>query len=177
MSDSGYEPWDVDKTLKDKIRSLVDRIVYRGVPKGDIAGMVDAIGKEKLAFRLAGTTDKKSRAYKTARDSLTRWIKGKRKPKATTVEKVNGAVKNQKLGEFRQRGSISVSVVGNYKTSKTVWKNGNVHASLTGEAKENFLAALESGDNETAIQIACAEYGLDPDLVENLEDITNFNIT
>lgn len=170
-------PWGLSGEVKGKLNRHIGNSVYRDVPQDDIRAAEQKYGKDELAFRMAGTQDKKSRAYKSARDRLTRIRNGKvRTPKAATVNSVNRAAKKSRTDELRKRSSISVSCVADVKTSRTTWERGNIKATLSGDALEEFLTALDKGDQEGALQIMCDEYGLDPDYVEDITDVTNFHM-
>jgi hypothetical protein len=176
MSWDNLLPWNWGETTKAKLDRKVDQKMFSNLPRDDVRAQVDTTQKERLAAQMAGTADKKSRAYKSARDALTRWATGKRTPKPASLAKVNNAARADRISQYRSRGSLNISVVGDWRTSKTTWKNGNVHTQLTGQKQQDFLDAIERGDNETAVKIVCDHYGLDPDLIENIENITDFDI-
>lgn len=169
--------WNLSSEVKGKLDEKIKGSVYRDVPQDDIHAAEAKYGKEELAYRMSGTRDKKTRAYKSARDRLTRIRSGKvRSPKASTVGSVNRAARKAKTDELRKRSSIDVSCVADVKTSRTTWERGNIKATLSGEELEQFLAALDEGDQEAALQVMCDEYGLDPDYVEDITDVTNFHM-
>lgn len=169
--------WDLASEVKNKVKGLFNRSVYRDVPQDDIRAVEDRVGRDELAFLMADTRDKKSRAYKSARDRLTKIRSGKvRTPKASTVNSANRAAMRKRTSEIKERGSTRISFVADVKTSRTTWANGKVAATLSGSALEEFTNALDAGDQEKALMVVCDEYGLDPDYVETLEDVKNLHM-
>jgi len=111
-----------------------------GPESTDINSAINALGggdtgKRKLAEQLSGTTDRTSRSYKTARDYISRHLRGSR-----------NAVKSAKYGnvltttnregrknEIIESGSINVRIEGDIKISSKTWKNGYLKATLRGQ--------------------------------------------
>ena len=61
-----------------------------------------------------------------------------------------------------------------FTTSKKPWQ-GYADADLTGSDLEDFLAAQAAGDDELAAQIVTDAYGLDPEFVLRIDDISGFD--
>lgn len=166
-----YENWRMSSATRDSARGQLERSLYRGVPEGtDIHGAESQIGRQRLIEEMAGTTDKQSRAWKTARDTLTRWRNGTRGIGPKNAAKVRKIAE----GERRRRASrrpVHVTITGDFKTSGSRWRNGQMRAGLTGSASSDLMDAIEAGDSELAMQIAMDEYGLDPDRVEGIEHL------
>jgi hypothetical protein len=138
-----------------------------GPESTDIRSAIDSLGggdsgKRALAEQLSGTNDRNSRAYKTARDYISRHLRGAR-----------GAVKSEKYGnvlttanregrkrEIMEGGSLTVRIEGDIKISDKVWKNGYLKATLTGSKLESYLSDIEAGRYSDAINIVEKEYGI-----------------
>jgi hypothetical protein len=142
-----------------------------GAESTDIRSAIDArgggdAGKRKLAEELSGTDDRNSRSYKTARDYISRHLRGAR-----------GAVKSEKYGrvlvtanregrknEIINSGSLTVRIEGDIKISSKTWKNGYLKATLTGKALTDYLSDIEAGRYADAVGIAATSYGINRDV-------------
>lgn len=166
-----YQNWRMSESTRNAARAQLEGALYRGVPEGtDVQGVESQIGRQRLIEEMAGTTDKQSRAWKTARDTLTRWRNGTRGigPKnAGKIRKIAEGDRRRRAG----RRPVHVTITGDFKTSGSRWANGKARAGLTGGASSDFMDAIEAGDSELAMQIAMDEYGLDPDRVEGIEHL------
>jgi hypothetical protein len=123
-------------------------------------------GKRKLAEQLSGTTDRTSRTYKTARDYISRHLRGAR-----------GAVKSEKYGnvlttanregrknEIIESGSLNVRIDATIQVSSgRPWKGGlNMKGTmpLRGQQVTDYLNAIEAGDYGKAVNIVAEAYGI-----------------
>ncbi|MFC9916348.1 hypothetical protein [Streptomyces sp. NPDC127197] len=173
---SPYDEWEIpDPVHRDLEQGLMEG-VYGAMADGSIQSVVDAIGKQELILMMAGTTDKKSRAYKSARDKVGRWLKGSRRPSKAGQQLLDSLAKKFKRDQVMARGSLSVSISGTFVTSKKPWK-GKMSATLTGTALADFMDALEGGDPMWAAQVVCQEYGMDPDVVLELTEVGEISVS
>lgn len=149
--------------------------LYGSLPAGsDVRGAVDAIGRRALAEQLAGTTDRKSRAYKNARDYVSRHLAGRRtRVNPEYQRKIERAVRSERKRELRAAGPITVAVTGTIRVSKQgrYW-TGNMRATLDGDALRDYLDALARDDGKEALGIVLDKYGLNPESVAEVRDIT-----
>lgn len=163
---------------KSGLREHMEETTFRDVNPGDVAGLVAQMGKRQLAERMAGTTDRSSRAYKNARDNISRWMRGARTPRAAaTTQRLEKAARAGKLDELRQRSSLRVSARADVTVSKRKWSNGQMEAFLEGGALATYLDALENGDHAGALGVVMDEYGLDPDMVASIDAIHGFEMS
>jgi hypothetical protein len=172
-----YPEWDMSAGTRSRIDAQVREQIYRGVPPGEDSGASEQqIGREELTRRLAGTGDKSSRAWKTARDTLTRYRNGRRRvgsKNATRIRKATEAARRDRMHAAR---TARVQISAGWQTSRTLWL-GKAVADLSGPDLYDFLDAIEAGNTLLAIQIVADVYGLDPEFVMSLEEIGEITIT
>lgn len=142
----------------------------------DVPRMVATLGRAGLAAQLAGTTDKSSREYKNARDSVSRWLRGARTPSAANIGRLEKSARKTKVEELRAQPALNAVTVADVQKSKRVWKNGRIVATLDGADLEEFLAALESGDSKEAMSKMLDAYGLEADDVASINAVHSFDI-
>jgi hypothetical protein len=140
-----------------------------GPASTDIQSAIDSLGggdkgKRALAEQLSGTNDRNSRNYKTARDYISRHLRGARgKVQSTKYAGVlTSANKEGAKQAIISGGPLSVRISGDIKISDKVWKNGVIKAELTGKAKADYLADIEAGRYGDALDIAAKSYGINP---------------
>jgi hypothetical protein len=128
-------------------------------------------GREKLAMRLAATDDKKSRAYKSQRDYISRVMRGGRgigKGKASALSR---AARTMSADKIRNKATpVNVKIAASWKMSSTEW-NGAATAEFTGEDKETLADLIESGDYDAILDMVSSEYG--EDFAANVWDVTD----
>jgi hypothetical protein len=151
-----------------------------GPASTDIRSAIDArgggdSGKRRLAEELSGTSDRNSRSYKTARDYISRHLRGAR-----------GAVKSDKYApvlvnanrEGRKReiiegGPLNIVINADIKISSKTWKNGRLNATgnyaLKGQDKADYLREIEAGRYSNAIDIVAKSYRINQSVT-----LTNF---
>jgi hypothetical protein len=175
-----YEPWD----MTDDTRSALNRVVRDNTypDLGEIRGAADVrrvearYGREALTAQLAGTTDRGTRAWKNARDNLSRWRTGRRTPSAASASRLGGGVRGLLGGRYRGYGSLHVELTATITTSRTSW-SGKMYADLTGADLEDYLTACEGGNWEEAAMIVADAYGLDPEYILSLDEVHGFDVT
>lgn len=169
MANRDYEHWDVNPGQHDKLQKGTDGALYNGVAEGNNPrDVINQVGKQALIERMAGTTDKKSRAYKSARDQVQRWNKGSRKPSKANQGRLRAIAEEARRSAVSALGKMFVKIAATFRFSSGTWDY--VQADLTGDALSDYLAAVERGDYEMATQIVAEEYGIDPGDIEGFDD-------
>lgn len=139
----------------------------------DVRAMQDRYGKENLTAWLAGTRDKSSRAWKSARDGLSRRRTGRGGIGKLWRDKFRTAQRRAQSDRVRSRGSLSVTLTADVLVSSR-WDYGRpMYASLSGGELEDYLAALEAGNLEQAAMVVAESYGL-PEIV-SIENVSGFD--
>jgi hypothetical protein len=165
-----YEPWEMPDTARAALDSAMRNGLYQGISRirtaGDVQALQAQLGRERLTALLAGTTDKRSRDWKNARDNLRRYRTGARGLKRGAA-RLHGAAEQARRDRIRNLGTLHVTLRATVRTSRTEW-DGKMDADLTGSDLVDFLSAADCGAWETAAQIVIDAYGLDPDLVLEL---------
>lgn len=113
--------------MADALADLLDANLRRGErPRGllDLT-VLDRAGRTELAEALAGTTNKRSREYKSARRRVERWQRqGTRRITPRSQKQLDSARRtfgNQRHDEFRRRGAdMRVQIVW-YEGHRTEW--------------------------------------------------------
>ena len=175
-----YPGWDMsDEVRGDLSRHLdagMEAGLYAGVPPGDaIEELLRMLGRDRLVEALSGTTDKRSREWRNARDNLSRYRRGARRPQEATQQRMRAAAEEQRRAQVRTATRAHVRLNATFKTSRNTW--GLAYTDLTGPDLEDFMAAREAGNDELAAQIVTDAYGLDPAFVLGLEGVSGFEIT
>jgi hypothetical protein len=154
----------------------MDEGLYAGLPGGAaVEDIVAQAGRDSVIEQLSGTTDRSSRAWKNARDNLSRWRRGARHPSQVSQQGLRSAAEASRRGEIRAAGRAHVRVSATVRTSSKTW--GYADADLTGPVLDDFVAAREAGNDELAAQIVFDAYGLDPDMIVSLEGVEGFEIS
>jgi hypothetical protein len=172
-----YPEWDIDDDTAEIVDRSVRDEIYRDVPPGtDSVASEEQVGRQELTARLAGTRDKSSRAWKTARDTLTRYRSGRRAVGPRNAARIRAATEAARRDSIRAARRAHVEITAGWTTSRTRWL-GKPVADLTGEDLTDFLAAIEEGDTLGAIQIVADVYGLDPEFVLEIDADNGFDIS
>lgn len=99
--------------------------------------------KKDLAERLSGTNDTKSRAYKNARDDISRWLRGARKPGKDTKVKFDSIVEKDRLNFTRNPSHdmrISINgTIGYADNIRTRTLNFTIRAEVFNQIMEEAL--------------------------------------
>lgn len=163
-----YNSWDINPKANDKMVKSSEDAMYKDVGNGsDVSEVVDRVGKQELINRLAGTTDKKTRAYKSARDKVQRWVKGSRNPRKDNAARMRAMMEEKRRAEIAATGQVNVKIKADFRFSSGKWDY--VQAPLTGDALTDYLSAMERGDVEMATQIVAEQYGIDPNDIEGFD--------
>lgn len=174
MARLGRFGWGVRKAFMDKSNEQI----YGGLPAGtDIGAAADRVGKQRLAEQLSGTTDRKSRKYRNARDYISRHLGGRRR---SVSPEFQGRVSKVLQGERRRdlsRTGMRVEVVADVKVSSKVWKRGRMTANFDPAQTAEYLDALERGDGREAMSMIMTEYGMKAETVSSIPDIYSVTYT
>ena len=139
---------DMSPETREELSAMDDAVVGE-VPEGtDLAAIEESVGRQELTARMAGTTDRGSRAWKSARDALTRWRSGRRGIGGRSAARLRQAARGAAV-DSRRGQPLSVSASVSMRVSSRWWA-GSAAATLTGGDADAFLDALANGDHETA---------------------------
>ncbi|MGW0008087.1 hypothetical protein ACWDT6_30240, partial [Nocardia grenadensis] len=153
-----YEEWYVPPAVLEDLEDKMGQAVFGDLVGGEVSAAVEALGKRELAFLLSGASSTKDRAYKNARDNLSRYLRGTRKPRADWKAKMTGITRAWRIKQIRDRGRLSVRAVVTLVTSKKPW-TGPVSDVLSGRYLRQFVDAVEAGDAVGALQTLTESYG------------------
>lgn len=101
----GELPELLDARLGEGVASV--EVIEETIDFGDLAGPEHTADRTLFAELLAGTSDKKSRAYKAQRRNIERWVKG-RKPVVVSRRRIVSARRQQshRIARFRRHGAL-----------------------------------------------------------------------
>ena len=172
-----YPEWEMGSGVTRSLGELMTKAVFGDLSDGaDVRAAVEAIGKTELAFLLSGgATSKKDRAYKSARDRISRYLRGARQPNTASRNAIAAVARAWRVKQLKARGTLRVTVVATVQTSRTSW-TGAADAVLSGEDLAAFADALGAGDPVAATQVVYDGYGLDPGLVLGMSDVADIEI-
>jgi hypothetical protein len=116
---------------------------------GDLAGADMAPQRTAFAEALAGTADKKSKAYKAARRNVERWVKG-RKPMVVSRRRIAGARRQEsaRLRAFRAHGGECRLQVSWYESRRPEWLPPKAWVHLRQRAMRAIVRHWAEGDDE-----------------------------
>jgi len=137
-------------------------------------GIVNQVGRDAVVERMSGTTDRSSREWKNARDRLSRYRRGARRPNEENWQRLRGAAQAGRHTEIREARRAHVTLNATVTTSSKTW--GRADEDLTGPDLTDFLDAREAGDDMLAAQIVFDAYGMDPEMILSIEDIEGFQM-
>lgn len=169
--------WDMSDEADAALERKMDEGL--GVPKApesadEVRELQDRYGKENLIKWLSGTTDKSSRAWKSARDGLSRRRSGRMGVGPAWRNKFKSAGRRAKASGIRSRGSLHVSLTADIRTSRDWDRGRTMTADLSGDALNSYLEALEAGAIIDAAMIVVEEYGIPPEVVLEIDNISGF---
>jgi hypothetical protein len=171
-----YPPWDITPEAQEALSRRMDGAMYEGVPSGaDVEDIVSELGRDAVVAAMSGTTDRSTREWKNARDRLSRYRRGARRPNEENRGRLRGAAEAGRRSEIRGGRRAHVTLNATVITSSKSW--GKAEADLTGSDLSDFLEARETGDDVLAAQIVFDAYGMDPDLIMSIDDIDDFRMT
>lgn len=126
---------------------------------GDLAGPANTGERTAFAELLAGTADKKSKAYKAARRNVERWVKG-RKPIVVSRRRIIGARRqaSEELARFRLHGANMRVLVSWYGDRKPEWLPPHRWVSIRQSAMRQTIREWAEGDHEQAAETLFEEF-------------------
>lgn len=181
-----YAYWAAEPGVVSEINKAFGREIYGDLRGGELQAAVNAIGKRQLAMLLSGAESTKDRGYKNAHNNISRWMRGargtgaaksRRKPNAASQQRIVDIARAWRHKQLRARGALRVMFIATLRTSKTVWRKGKVEAMISGPDLADFVSAIENEDAIEAMQIVTEAYGLDPDVVEEVQEFHHLEIT
>ena len=121
-----------------------------------------------LASALAGTNDKKSKAYKTALRKINFYKRGERNPSAKTQKQILSAMqKNSKTKSrhLQDIGELTISIEGIWRKSQDVRQRRIVHK-MDAKSAQQFLSELLKGES-AGMDFLMFDYGVDDASFDN----------
>lgn len=173
-----YEEWNYSQGARDSLHDQVQSTVFGEMDTRSAEGvqrLQEQFGREEVTAQLAGTRDKSTRAWKSARDSLSAWRSGRRGVSETSAERLQEAGRGGQLGLLAAGGRAVIGMDVTVRTSKATW-SGRVGADLTGRDLRDFVEAMERGDTTEAVMIGFDAYGLDPEYIIELVSVSNITV-
>lgn len=141
----------------------------------DVRRLQDQYGRDNLIQWLSGTTDKRSRAWKSARDGLSRRRSGRVGVGRAWRDKFRSAGRRGRSDRIRSRGTLNVSLTADIRTSRK-WDYGRtMTADLSGSELEDYLEAAQDGRYEDAALIVADSYGIDPEYIVEIANVSGFD--
>lgn len=131
------------------------------------AALADLDVRRQLAADAAGTTDRSSRAYKTAMRRFQRYARGDRgaripdSARRAIADRAQAAVRDRRIADIRAAGQVRVTVVSNAQVSSSYRDNfGPGYHGAGGEFidADPLAEALERDDTWSVIAQAYGEY-------------------
>jgi hypothetical protein len=146
--------------MAEVLPQLLDANLSQGVEYVEVQEVVDFGGlagpsmtAERSAFAelLAGTTDKKTKAYKAARRNVERWVKG-RKPMVISRRRIAGARRQSsaRLAAFRAHGGECRLQVSWYESRRAEWLPPKAWVHLRQRAMRQIVRYWADGDPQLA---------------------------
>jgi hypothetical protein len=163
-----------NEATRQQLRSMVDdKVGALGSGTEWLHRLINqAGGKDRLAARLAGTSDKSSRAYKSQRDYISRVLRGGRGIGRDKAGKLSAEARQMAADKVRRKVTPpKVKIAATWKMSKTEW-HGAATAEFTGEERETLAGLIESGDSDAILDMVASKYG--EDFAANVFDVTDF---
>lgn len=137
---------------------------------GDLAGPDMTAQRSAFAEALAGTADKKSKAYKAARRNVERWVKGRR-PMVVSRRRIAGARRqeSERLRAFRAHGGEVRLQVSWYESRRPEWLPPQAWVHVRQQVMRAIIRDWAEGDAQLAAGRLFREF-IDRYNVPNPED-------
>jgi len=129
--------------------------------------LVMELGTSGLAQRLAGTSDKKSKEYKSSLRNVNRYIapagKQQRKPSAATQQRMNQIAREQKMKPPPPKGGVGVNLDGKIIVggSPDKARDREIDLDIAEEDWARLQDAAIDGDEAAAWDVLADAYGVD----------------
>lgn len=179
-----WPEWDVDDRAVEQMAELFPAAIQRGIPTSantgaDVVTFENVLGRSRVTEILSGTTDKKSKAWKSAQRQQQRYRRGERGRTKLTPriqEKLKqGAVREARARFARQDGPTDVSLVVKWTISSDT-KRANPNARLADDYWRAFQGAVLRGNYVRAVQVVTEAYGVLADEVAALHAVMSVRI-
>lgn len=129
--------------------------------------------KRALAERMAA---ERGISFKSARDTITRYERGQRKPAARNESRTKAAVRTQQVRSILDRRRIGIKLNGTFVVSTKPWK-GQIKLDLSGQAKDDFVQAMNDGNTDKAISIILNKYDRNFERTVTVTNISGLVVT
>jgi multidrug efflux pump subunit AcrB len=142
------------KTLAKGSAANVAKTINRAVDKS-----IKGPSNSDLAAKIAGTSDKKSNAYKAAIRNLQRYAKGQRKPSEAAkkaLAKAKREIKKERKAKFKlPSGTVEVSGVVQVSNEK---RRRSISIQMSGGDMEEFQSIAKEEGEDAAMDYAFSVY-------------------
>ncbi|HWD07068.1 MAG TPA: hypothetical protein VG674_31960 [Amycolatopsis sp.] len=173
-----FPEWGMDNETRTALDAQISGGMFGGIPEPqtpeDVRALESRYGKNAVIAAIAGTLDKASRAWKSARDGLSRRRAGRVGIGEAWRGKFNAAARAGRMQAARAAGRMSVSLTADIRTSRTWDRGRKMSADLTGSDLAAYLDALADGQYEHAAMVVAEAYGIDPDVIVEIANIAGF---
>lgn len=170
--------------LPEALTRALNNIQVGRVPQTPLGQVRYVGGNAVMATLLAGTTNKKSTAYKTQLRNVERWLKGTRKPSEGSRAKMAAAAQQEAarraLSNLRRRGVV-VDFSGTVLVSRDERFREIRGVQLSGEAMQQILDLWQQGERAEAAEAfqelffeAYAAYAMAGAVITDVEELTFF---
>lgn len=174
-----WPEWDMNDETRQALNQGIESELFGDQPEpsnaDDVQALQNQYGRERLTEWLAGTNDRKSRAWKSARDGLSARRAGRRGIGSAWRDRFRSAARQGRADKIRQRGSLFVSITADIRTSRATDYGRTMKADLTGSALDDYLNAAQEGNHVQASMIVADAYGLDPEFIVEIDNITGID--
>jgi hypothetical protein len=173
-----YPEWEMSDEARQQLNDKITGEHFAGLEEpqtpADVRRLQDEYGRENLTAWLAGTTDRSSRAWKSARDGLSRRRTGRQGIGKLWRDKFRTAGRRGRTSGIRAHGALNVRLTADVKVSTKWDRQRPMSATLTGSDLADYLDALESGNVEQAAMVVADAYGIPPEAITELDNISGF---
>jgi hypothetical protein len=174
-----FPEWGMDNETRAELDGRISGTMFGAIPEPqtpeDVQRLQDRYGKDAVIAAVAGTTDKQSRAWKSARDGLSARRAGRVGIGEAWRSKFKAAARAGRSDAIRARGSLSVTLTASIRTSRTWDQSRKMAADLSGSDLAEYLEALDAGAYDQAAMVVADAYGIDPDVILDIADIDGFD--
>lgn len=172
-----YPEWDISDADREALANSVSGSTWAGLPSPpvDAAGvrtLQDRYGKDTLIAHLAGTTDKGSRQWKSARDGLSRRRAGRMAIGRGWRDKFISAGRRARARSIIARGQMHVTLTADILTSRHWDRGRRMNASLSGDDLQDYLDAVMGGRHEEAAMVVADSYGIGADVIISIANVS-----
>lgn len=165
----------MSESAQGQLRSrMTERLGRRDVSDvGELRSMIDRYGRREVNRRYAEAAGIRETS---ARDSITRFLRGTRAPSSRTLDRMGRARRGAQADELRRPG-VTPSIIGTFQISSTRWR-GRVRAvGMTARERETLADAYERDDMDRVADVIARRYGKHfHDHLSDVDEIDDFEL-